>query len=128
MQDSITRRITLNAALLIDAAACFAGACVLLLAPTVWSITDLPQNWRLPVVVALFAFSVLLVLVARYPTRPLVAMAVLGNLAWISAGAIALFVTGTLWGSVVIAAVMLADACMAWIQARPLLATDGKSA
>lgn len=121
---NLTDRITPNAALLIDAAACFAGASILLLSSTVWSWSDLPAGWRLPVVVALFMFSVLLVIAARYKHRVLIALAVLGNIAWVIAGAVALFVTGTFLGIALIAAVMAADAAMAWLQARALYAPD----
>lgn len=124
MSGTITTRITPNAALLIDAAGCFGGASILLLASTVWNWTDLPEGWRIPVVVALFAFSVLLVIIARYRTRPLMALAILGNIAWIVAGAVALFVTGTLVGGLIIAAVMVADAIMAWFQSRELVGSS----
>ena len=120
MQAKLFDRITPNAALLIDAAACFAGACILLLSTTVWNWTDLPAHWREPVVVALFTFSVLLVISARYKGRLLIGLAVLGNIAWITAGAIALFITGTLLGTVIIALVMIADAIMAWFQSKAL--------
>lgn len=113
-------RITTNAALLIDAAGCFAGACLFLISSTAWSWLDLPGGWRLPVVVALFASSVYLVIAARYRHRTLIALAVILNIAWITAGAFALFITGTLLGGVIIALVMLADAIMAWLQARGL--------
>ena len=113
-------RLTSNAALLIDAAGCFAGACLFLLSTTAWGWLDLPESWRLPVVVALFAFSVLLVSAARYRHRILIALAVLGNIGWITGGAIALFVTGTLTGGVIIVLVMVADVAMAWLQARGL--------
>lgn len=113
-------RITTNAALLVDAAGCFAGACVFLISTTAWGWTDLPDTWRLPVVVVLFAFSVFLVIAARYRHRVLVAVAVLGNIAWVTAGAIALFVAGTLLGGIIIALVMAADAVLAWLQARGL--------
>ena len=69
---------------------------------------------------ALVGLAVLLVIIARYRTRPVLALAVLGNLAWIAGGAIALFLTGTWLGSVIIAAVMVADALLAWLQARGL--------
>lgn len=75
-------------------------------------------------VVALFMFSVLLVIAARYKHRVLIALAVLGNIAWVIAGAVALFVTGTFLGIALIAAVMAADAAMAWLQARALYAPD----
>lgn len=114
------RPITANAALLIDAVGCFVGACIFLLSTTAWGWTDLPAGWRLPVVVSLIAFSGLLVIAARYQTRWLIALAVLGNVAWITGGAIALFVTGTWLGGAIIAVVMLADAMMAWLQAKPL--------
>ena len=113
-------KITPNAALLLDAACCFAGACLFLISMRAWGWTDLPESWRLPVTVALFGFSVLLVIVARYRSRPMVALAVVGNLAWIAAGAGALFVTGTLLGSAIIALVMMSDAVLAWLQARAL--------
>jgi len=113
-------RITTNAALLIDAAGCFAGACLFLISTTAWGWLDLPESWRLPVAVALFAFSVFLVIAARYRHRALVAMAVLGNIGWITGGGIALFVTGTLLGGLIIALVMVTDAAMAWLQARGL--------
>ncbi len=111
-------RITVNAALLVDAIGCFAGACLFLISTAAWSWTDLPGGWRLPVVVALFAFSVFLVIAAQNRHRMLVALAVVGNIAWITAGAIALFVTGTLVGGVIIALVMVADAAMAWLQSQ----------
>lgn len=113
-------RITPNAALLIDAAGCFAGAAILLLSSTVWSWIDLPADWRQPVIVALFGFSVLLVGASRYQHRWMIALAVLGNIAWVTAGAIALFVTGTLTGMLIIAGVMAADSVMAWFQAKAL--------
>lgn len=116
----VARISTTTAALLIDAAGCFLGACIFLIAPSAWEWLDLPENWRLPVVVALFAFSVYLVTAARYGTRALIALAVLGNIAWVVGGAIALFVTGTVLGGLIIAAVMVADAVMAWLQSRGL--------
>lgn len=123
----IAGKIATNAALLTDAAGCFAAACLFLISTTAWSWTDLPESWRLAVVVALFLFSVYLVIAARYQNRWLVALAVLGNLLWIGGGTIALFVTGTLLGGLIIAAVMLADALMAWLQSRPLTHDDTKS-
>jgi cation transporter-like permease len=120
-------KITPNAALLIDAAGCFAGACLFLISTTAWGWTDLPESWRLPVTAALFVFSVLLVVIARYRSRPLVALAVLGNMAWIAGGAIALFVTGTVLGTVLTALVMLAVAGLAWLQARGLYDPDSLS-
>ena len=113
-------KITPNAALLLDAAGCFTGACLFLISLTAWGWTDLPESWRLPLIAALFGLSVWLVVVARYPYRPLVALTVLGNLAWIAGGAVALFVTGTILGSIMIALVMLSDALMAWLQSRGL--------
>ena len=117
---SLSDRITLNAALLINAAACLAGASVLLLSKTVWDRFDLPADWRQPVIVALFGFSVFLVVAARYQQRILIALAVLGNITWVIAGTIALFVTGTWLGGIIIALVILADSVMAWMQARAL--------
>ena len=114
------QRITTNAALLIDAAGCFAASSLFLISTTAWDWTDLPANWRQPVVVTLFLFSVLLVVAARYQTRPLIALAVLGNIAWVTGGAIALFVTGTLLGGIMIGGVMVLDAAMAWLQSRSL--------
>lgn len=113
-------RFTPNAALLVDAAGCFAGASLLILSSTIWSWTDLPADWRLPVAVALFVFSVLLVMVARYPVRPMIAIAVLGNIAWIIAGAVALVATDSILGMGIIALVMIADAIMGWFQAKGL--------
>lgn len=118
---AVTARITVNAALLVDAVGCFAGACLFLISTTAWGWTDLPDAWRLHVVVALFAFSVVLVVAARYKHRALVALAVLGNIGWVTAGAIAIFATGTLVGGVIIAVVMVADALLAWLQARGLV-------
>ena len=120
MWNASLQRISPNAALLIDAAGCFAGAGVLLLWTSIWKWIDLPAHWRQPVVVALFLFAALLVIIARYPTRQLVAAAVLGNIVWITAGAIALFITGSLSGGIIIVLVMLADAIMAWFQAQAL--------
>lgn len=120
-------RITTNAALLIDAAGCFAGSALFLISTDAWGWTDLPEGWRLPVVVALFLFSVLLVIAARYQSRLLIALAVVGNIAWVTGGAIALFVTGTLLGGVLIAVVMLLDAGMAWLQSRAVRADSALS-
>ena len=118
----MTSRFTPNAALLVDAAGCFIGSCIFLLSETAWGWTDLPGGWRQPVVAALFVFNVLLVIAARYASRPLITAAVIGNIAWIIGGAIALFVTGTVLGGAIIGVVMLADAVMAWLQARLLTA------
>lgn len=120
MLNNLLSRITPNAALLVDAAGCFAAAGVLVLSSTVWSWTDLPSGWRQPVLVLLFLFSVLLVVAARYQTRPLFALAILGNIAWIAGGTYALFATGTMLGAIIIGAVMLADAIMARLQAQAL--------
>lgn len=114
------RIISPNAALLVDAVGCFVGPCIFLLSTTAWGWTDLPAGWRLPVVAALFTYSVLLVIAARYQTRWLIALAVIGNILWITGGAIALFITGTWLGGAIIAVVMLADAIMAWFQGKPL--------
>lgn len=100
-------RISPANVLRIDAAGCFAGAAVLLFSTTVWSWTDLPAGWRLPVAVALLLF------------------AVLGNIGWIVAGSYALFITGTVVGGVIIAIVMIADALMAWLQSRALTGNPG---
>lgn len=127
MAASVASRITTNAALLIDAAGCFAGAAMLTLVPSVWDWVNLPDHWRQPVVVALFLFSVLLVIAARYANRPLVVAAVAGNIAWIIAGGIALFETGSVTGGIIIAAVMVADAVMAWLQFRGINESKGTS-
>lgn len=120
MISAIPKWITPNVALLIDAAGCFVGAAALLLAPSLWEFADLPAGWRLPVIVALFLFSLILVAIARYPGRVSVSIAVLGNLAWILAGAFALVATGSIPGAAIIALVMVADAVMAWYQAQDL--------
>lgn len=117
---TVTDRITPDSALLIDAAACFGGAAILLLSGSVWSWLDLPSEWRQPIVVALFGFSVFLVIAARYKHPSLIALAVLGNLAWVTGGSVALFVTGSLTGMILIAMVMLADTVMAWLQGQAL--------
>lgn len=108
-------------ALLIDGVACFAGAAVLALSETVWNWTGLPSGGRLPVAVALFLFSLLLVAAERTRNRQLIALAVLGNLGWIAAGSWALFLTDSAIGGVLIAVVMIADALMAWLQSRALI-------
>lgn len=105
-------------ALRIDAAGCFAGAAILFISTTVWSWTGLPSGARLPVAVCLFLFLLLLVAAERTRNRQLIALAVLGNLGWIAAGAWALFLTDSAVGGVLIAVVMIADALMAWLQSR----------
>lgn len=119
---SLADRITPNATLLIDAAACFAGAALLLLSATVWNWFDLPDDWRQPIVVALFGFSVLLVITARYKHRLLIALVVLGNIVWTLGGTVALFITGSLLGMLLIALVVLVDAVMTWLQSKGLSA------
>lgn len=109
--------------LLIDAGACMAGAIILLLSRTVWEWTDLPASWREPVVALLFGFAVLLVVAARNQSRSLIAVAVVGNILWVIGGSIALFVSGTAIGWMLIATVMIGDALMAWLQSRQLRAT-----
>lgn len=90
----------------------------MLLFNEIWKWTDLPPNWRQPVIVALFLFAILLVIAARYQTRVLLTAAVLGNIAWVIAGMFALFETGTILGILIISVVILADAIMAWLQAK----------
>ena len=111
-------RIPSSTAVLIDAVACFAGAVLLFAIPQIWDWTDLSGDWREPVAWALLLFSILLILAFRTGSRLLLALAVIGNIAWIVAGAIALTHTGTLLGGVIIALVMIGDAAMAWFQSR----------
>ena len=111
-------RISSSTALLIDAIACFLGTLLLNAVPKIWQWTDLPTNWREPVIWALLLFSILLATAFRMEYRFLVVLSVLGNIAWIIAGAITLTHTGTLLGGVIIAIVMIGDAAMAWIQSR----------
>ena len=111
-------RLSSTTSLLIDAIACFVGAILLFGAPEIWKWTDLPTNWREPVVWALLLFSILLIMAFSSESRLLLVLSVLGNIAWIIAGAIALTHTGTLLGVVIIALVMIGDAAMAWFQSR----------
>ena len=111
-------RISSSTALLIDAIACFLGTLLLNAVPKIWQWTDLPTNWREPVIWALLLFSIRLITAFRMEYRLLLALAVIGNIAWIVAGAIALTHTGTLLGGVIIALVMIGDAEMAWFQSR----------
>lgn len=122
MANPLASRISPHAALVLDAFGCLAGAVVLLLIPRVWHWIALPDDWRQPVAIALFAFALSLIAASLKPNRVMFALAVLGNIAWIGGGMIALFATDTWSGAILIAVVMLADGLMAWIQAHGLRA------
>lgn len=113
--------VTPRTALWLDAVGCGIGGVLLILSETIWSWTDLPESWRIPVAITLLVFAMTLVSAAIFQTRSLYTLAVAGNALWIIGGVIALFSSGTPLGWVIILVVIVADGAMAYLQSRPLL-------
>lgn len=111
---------TTRLALLLDGVACVLGGLAVLI-PAVWDITSLPEGWRVAVGIALIMFGFAVLIGWKLPSRFTLLAAILGNVAWIIAGAFALLHTESNMGTSLVLAVMVADGIMAALQAKPLL-------
>ena len=111
---------TTRLALLLDGIGCVLGG-LLVLIPAVWEVTSLPASWRSAVGIALIMFGVAVLIAWKLPSRATLLTAVLGNVAWIVAGAFALTRTESDFGTALVLAVMVADGIMAALHAQPIL-------